>query len=240
MDADTFAGRFEAVRAELTRYLTRLTLRPAVAEELAQEAAVRGLQHLATLPEPAGELRAWLFRAATNLALDHRRKAGTVRETLMLDARRRAESSPEFADRTRPLLGSPVMASIAREHLAACLACALGRFPPERAAALLLVEMVGFTVAEAADILDARPAQVKGWLTATRAATEEQYGRTCALVAKQGVCYQCVELDRHFGAGRGDPLAGTPRRLDDRLAVLRDQPPGRWTQVLAGLLDEIG
>lgn len=240
MDADRFAERFEAVRAELTGYLTRLTLRVSVAEELAQETAVRGLQSLARLPDPEGELRAWLFRVATNLAVDHRRRHGTVRETVLLDARRRAETSPEFGATTRPLLGSPVMASIAREHLAACLACALGRFPPEHAAALLLTEMVGFTVAEVADILGARPAQVKGWLTATRAATEERYGRTCALVAKQGVCHQCVELDGHFRADRGDPLAGTARTVDDRLAVLRTQPPGRWTSLLSGLLDEIG
>lgn len=77
MDADRFAGRFEAVRAELTGYLTRLTLRVSVAEELAQEAAVRGLQSLAKLPEAEGELRAWLFRVATNLAVDHRRRASS-------------------------------------------------------------------------------------------------------------------------------------------------------------------
>jgi RNA polymerase sigma-70 factor (ECF subfamily) len=211
-----------------------------VAEELAQETAVRGLQNLAKLPAADGELRAWLFRVATNLAVDHRRKKEPVPETVMLDLRRRAGRSEVFAEATRPLLGSPLAASIAREHLAACLACALGRFPPEQAAALLLVEMVGFTVAEAADMLDARPAQVKGWLTSTRAATAERYGRTCALVAKQGVCHQCVELDDHYRAGRGDPLAGTARTLDDWLAVLKSQPPGRWTAVLAGLLDEIG
>ena len=240
MDADQFAERFEAVRAELTGYLTRLTLRPAVAEELAQETAVRGLQNLLKLPAADDELRAWLFRVATNLAVDHRRKKEPVPETVMLDLQRRAEASPGFYAEARPLRGSPVMAAIAREHLAACLACALGRFPPEQAAALLLVEMVGFTVAEAADMLEARPAQVKGWLTSTRAATAERYGRTCALVAKQGVCHQCVELDGFYGADRGDPLAGTARTVDDRLAVLRTQPPGRWTAVLAGLLDEIG
>ena len=240
MDADDFAGRFEAVRAELTGYLTRLTLRPAVAEELAQETAVRGLQSLAKLPAADGELRAWLYRVATNLAVDHRRRREPVPETVMLDLRRRAGASEAFGAATRPLRGSPEFAAIAREHLAACLACALNRFPPEHAAALLLTEMVGFTVAEVADILAARPAQVKGWLTATRAATEEQYGRTCALVTKQGVCHQCVELDGHYGASRGDPLAGTPRGFDDRLAVLKAQPPGRWTTLLAGLLDEVG
>ncbi len=192
------------------------------------------------MPAGDGELRAWLFRVATNLAIDHRRKGTPVRELVLVEARHRAEASPAFYAATRPLRGSPEFAAIAREHLAACLACTLGRFPAEHAAALLLTEMVGFTVAEVADVLAARPAQVKGWLTSTRTATEEQYGRTCALIAKQGVCHQCVELDGHFKANRGDPLAGTARTLDDRLAVLRSQPPGRWTALLAGLLDDIG
>ena len=40
-------------------------------------------------------------------------------------------------------------------------------------------------------------------------------------MAKEGACFQCVELDRFFGAGARDPLAGTARDLDARLAVLR-------------------
>jgi RNA polymerase sigma-70 factor (ECF subfamily) len=216
-----------------------LIARSSVAEELIQEAAVRALTHLESIPETPNEFRAWLFRVATNLAHDHRRKPETVRETVMVELRQVAQTSPSFAVATKPLVGSPESQTIAREHLAACLACTLGRFPTPQAAALLLVEMVGFTVAETAGILEARPAQVKGWLTATRNATDEQYGRTCALIAKQGMCHQCVELDRFYAANRGDPLANTDRTFDDRLAILKSQPPARWTAVLGDLFGEL-
>jgi RNA polymerase sigma-70 factor, ECF subfamily len=239
MSPELFAEQFEALRPELLRYLTRLVLRPALAEELTQETAVRGLQHLEILPATANERRAWLFRVATNLGRDHCRRFGTLRETVMVDLRSMAENDPTFQAKTLSLRSSPESITIAREHLAACISCSLQRFPPEQAAALLLVEMMSFTVAETADILSARPAQVKGWLTTTRTATEEHYGRTCMLVNKQGVCYQCVELDQLYQANQGDPLAGTAKSLDDRLAILRTQPPARWTQLIAGLVDEL-
>jgi RNA polymerase sigma-70 factor (ECF subfamily) len=240
MKATEFAERFDPLRGELARYLARLTLRPDVADELVQDTALRALQNLDKLPATHDHFRAWIYRVATNLGLDHCRKSGTVRETVMSDLRARAEGDSEFAAKTLPLRGTAEMAAIAREHLAACIACSLHRFPPPQAAAMLLVEMVGFSVDETAEVLEARPAQVKGWLTTTRAATEEHFGRTCALVAKQGVCYQCVELDRLHGANRGNPLQGTGGRVEDRMSILRDQPPARWTRLLAELLDDLG
>ncbi len=240
MDAAHFSERFESYRSTLLVYVTRLVLRSAVAEELVQETAFRAFEARDSAPTNADEFRAWLYRIATNLGLDYLRRHGTVRETVMLDLRRRAEESPAFAEATRTFRGSPEAISVAREHLSFCMACCLQRFPLPQGAALLLVEMVGLTVAQTAAVLDARPAQVKGWLQATRAATDEQYGSTCALVAKQGVCYQCVELDRFHGADRGDPLEGTRRGFADRLEVLRTQPPAQWTQLLGELLDDLG
>lgn len=69
----------------------------------------------------------------------------------------------------------------------------------------------------------------------------DRYGTTCALVAKAGVCHQCVELDGFFSAGRGNPLAGDSG-LDARLRVaseLREQPWGPWHRVMFRLIDEL-
>ncbi|MGL4555231.1 MAG: RNA polymerase sigma factor [Gemmataceae bacterium] len=235
-----FAEAFERLRTELTSYLTRLVVRVAVAEELVQETALRALT--AERPPADGEWRPWLFRVATNLALDHRRKHGTWRETVLLDARKAAAGDARFAD-VRTLRGSPEMAAVAREHIAVCFGCVLGGLPPEQAAALLLREVYGFTNGEAAGMLEAREGQVKNWLQAARAAMTERYEASCALINKQGVCYQCVELDDYYRAGAGDPLAGTPGARQDRLELLRrdgDRPPGRWTRLLSELLGEIG
>lgn len=243
MDADRLTEAFEQARPELLAYLTRLVVRVAVAEELVQETALRALEALDRAPADPADARPWLFRIATNLAIDHRRRHGTLRETLLADGRRHADASPEFAAASATLRGSPEMAAVAREHLVACFACTLGQLPAEQAAALLLREVYDFTTDQIAEILDARFAQVKHWLQQARAAMEARYAGTCALVGKQGVCYQCVELDGFYAAGRGDPLAGTDGRLDDRLRVVRElraAPPGTWAHLLSGVLEEIG
>jgi len=66
------------------------------------------------------------------------------------------------------------------------------------------------------------------------------YGRTCALITKEGTCHQCTELDAYYQAGRGDPLAGTAKDMDARLDVVRvfdPTQPSRWQGMLLELVD---
>jgi hypothetical protein len=68
------------------------------------------------------------------------------------------------------------------------------------------------------------------------------YQSKCALIHKQGICYQCVELDGFYNSGRENPLAGTQGELSDRLKVLhesRSLPNSRWARMLSELLDEV-
>jgi RNA polymerase sigma-70 factor (ECF subfamily) len=243
MQAPELAQEYERLRPELTAYLTRLVARVTVAEDLAQETALRALQAVDSAPVRVEELRPWLFRIATNLGIDELRRHKPWRETVMLDLKKAAIANPAFVGAAEPWRGSPEMVAVAREHLVACFSCTLGQLPPGQAAALLLKEVYGFTIEEVADILEARFAQVKNWLQSARATMKQRYDRTCALITKQGVCHQCVELDGSFRANRGSPLAGTSGQVDDRLRILqemRDQPAGRWTRMLSELLDEIG
>lgn len=239
--AARLAEGYQAVRGDLLGFLTRLVVRPEIAEELIQEAALR-LLRTERPPAEADGIRAWLFRVATNLAIDHLRRHGTWRETVLLETRDRADRDRAFVAESRLLVGSPELRTIAREHLAVCFSCCLRNLPPEQAAALLLVEVHDFTVADAAAILDATPGQAKAWIQAARARLREKYDRTCALVAKQGVCYQCVELGEFFTGRREDPLEGTERDLDARLALLRDRRRaelGPWHRTMMRLVDEV-
>lgn len=243
MVAEAIAEEYERLRPELTTYLTRLVLRPQVAEDLAQTAAVRALEAADRAPAARGELRPWLFRIATNLAVDERRRHGSWRESQFFDVRAEATSRPEFVQFSEGLRGSPELAAIAREHLVVCFACTMGQLAPEQAAALLLREVYGFTTEETAGILGARFAQVKNWLQAARAAMEARYATTCALIRKEGVCYQCVELDDYFGARRGNPLAGSNGAIDSRLAVVRElarRQLGAWHRQVMRIFDELG
>ena len=243
MDKDRLALAHERLRPELTAYLRRLVTRADVAEDLAQATALRAIEAVGRAPEAENELRPWLFRIATNLGIDEMRRHGRRRETFLVEAKAVAERNPGFVRRATSCKSSPETAGIAREHLAICFGCTLGQLSPEEAASLLLKEVYGFSTEEAAAILEARFAQVKNWLQQARSTMTEKYARSCALINKQGVCYQCVELDAALGDGRGDPLRGTAGDVDARLDIvrsLRAAPAGRWERLLVEVFDELG
>lgn len=236
------ADELESLRGELTGYLCRLVVRPQVAEELAQTTFLRAIEAGAGIPESPPARRAWLFKVATNLGLDELKRHGNWRETMVADLRDAVEADEALVGRSRAMAGTPETAAIAREHLVACLACSLRNLPERRAAALLLREVHGFSLDETAELLGAGSMQVKNWLQEARREMDRLYGASCALIAKQGVCHQCIELDGFFRAGRGSPLSAGAA-LDDRLRIAaerRDRPWGAWHRLVFALLDEIG
>jgi RNA polymerase sigma-70 factor (ECF subfamily) len=238
--AEHLAEAFEANRAALTGYATRLVMREDVAEELVQQAAVRALEQ-PSLPPPS-ELRAWLFRVVNHLAMDHLRRHGTWRETVLLEAKAKALADVDFVARSRGMAGTPELASIAKDHLAVCFSCTGRALKPECSAALLLKEVYGFTLEEVASVMGATFGQAKAWLQSARADLEARYAKTCSLVTQQGACFQCVELDRFMGSGLGDPLEGTARDLDARLAIVRarnEAALGPWHRAMMKLVDEV-
>lgn len=242
MDRERLARVYDGLRPELVAYLRRLVVRADTAEDLAQEAALRAIEAAERAPAVEAELRPWLYRIATNLGIDELRKRGRRRETTLAEAKEAAERDPAFVQRALAFRGSPETAGIAREHLAVCFGCTIGQFAPEEAAALLLREVCGFSVEEVAGILEARFAQAKNWIQQARAAMTAKYARSCALIAKQGVCHQCVELDAAMGDGRGDPLRGTGGDLEARLDVLRSlrsSSASRWERLLLEVFDRL-
>lgn len=216
-------------RPELLSYATRLTARPDVAEEVVQESFLRLLTEGQHLPDRSDELRAWLFRVVSNLSIDHLRRHSTWRELTLVSARGRAEQDREFVAASVSMRGSPELGAIAREHLVVCFSCTARNLSAQQSAALLLREVHGFSNTEAAAALDATAVQVKNWVQQARRTMREKYAATCALVNKQGVCHQCVELDGFFNGGARDPLAGTSRDLDARIEILRSRGTAPWT-----------
>jgi RNA polymerase sigma-70 factor, ECF subfamily len=240
MDADIVTAEFDHLRPQIRSYLARLIVRPEVAEELAQDVFVRAWQSLDSLPTSKTGLRAWLFRVASNVAIDELRRHGRWRESLLIDARSEAERDPEFTRLSSGMRSTPETEAIAYEHLAVCFSCVLRNVPEQQAATLLLKEVYQFSTEEVAEILDASFGQVKNWLQSARLAMENKYAETCALIAKDGVCHQCVELGSYFNGVPRDPLAESSRTLDARLDIVRrlaDQPTTRWHRALLVLVD---
>ena len=232
---------YERHRRELTAYAQRLVIRHEIAEEIVQQTAVKLLE-ATDAPREAPALRAWLFRVTTNLAIDHLRRHSTWRETILLETKEQAGADENFLAESRLLCASPEVAAIAHEHLTVCFSCTLRNLLPQQAVALLLREVYGFTHEEVAEIMAASFGQVKNWIQSARAALRSRYEATCALITKQGVCYQCVELSEFFNGRSVDPLEGTRRDLDARLAILRDRREttlGTWHRLMMRIVDDV-
>lgn len=238
---DSLAKDWALARRELTNYATRIVLRKDVAEELVQQAAVR-LMEVDVPPISTEGVRAWLFRVVTNLSIDHVRRHSTQREHVMAETKQVATADAAFMAEMENLRGDSLHQAMAKEHLSVCFSCTLRVFPAQRAAALLLVEVFDFTVAEVAGMLEARPTQVKNWIQDCRAGLDARYGETCALVTKQGVCHECVELSEYFTGKAENPLDGTSGTADARLSILRERREtalGPWHTKLMVIVDDL-
>jgi RNA polymerase sigma-70 factor (TIGR02960 family) len=182
-DGDAFATLVEPFRRELQVHCYRILGSVHDAEDVLQEtmmAAWRGLDRF----EGRASLRAWLYRIATNKCLNQLRGSR---------ARPRYAPQVPLPEPTRSgeplwldpypdaLLGDiadtapgPEARYEARESVSLAFVAALQHLTPGQRAALVLRDVLGFSAAEAAGILDSSLDSVNGSLKRARAAIAEQ------------------------------------------------------------------
>ncbi len=174
------AHDLEALRVPLTAYCYRLLGAAADTDDAVQEAIVRAHLQRDRFDPARGVLQAWVFRIATNVCLD-----------MLRSARRRAVSvdlgpaavpgaalgTPLPADRfVEPmpdarLVGArgPEEVALERESVRLAVVAALQHLAPRQRATLVLRDVLGFSAAETADILDTTTASVTSALQRARA-----------------------------------------------------------------------
>jgi RNA polymerase sigma-70 factor (ECF subfamily) len=138
-----FLQTYEPLRSELYRYCRHLTRSPWDAEDLAQDTLSRAFVTLAQMGSAPEHPRAWLFRVASNLWIDQRR-------------RRREEP---LGDATEPLQAAAE--PTASREAAGTL---LGALSPQERAAVVLKDAFGFSLDEVAETLATTPGAVKAAL----------------------------------------------------------------------------
>jgi RNA polymerase sigma-70 factor (ECF subfamily) len=135
---------FEPLRPELFRYCRHLTKSAWDAEDLVQDALARGFVTLGGLFQEIRNPRAWLFRVASNL---------------WIDQKRRPREDPEADPRLEPR-------AAAREpgESRDAGAVLISRLSPQERAAVLLKEVFDFTLDEIAEMLTTTPNAIKAAL----------------------------------------------------------------------------
>lgn len=151
-DRQAFSRLMEPYRRELVAYCYRLSGSLSEAEDLAQEAFVRAFRALDTF-EGRATPRAWLYRIAHNLCLNHVQRRPPLWEPLddLDEARLPAETSGP-----------------GREDLRLGFVALVQSLPPRQRAALVLRDVLGWSAEETARILETTVPAVKNALARAR------------------------------------------------------------------------
>ena len=197
------------------------------AEDLLQEtltAAWRGLDGFAG----RSSLRAWLYRIATNRCLNairdtkRRRPAEPVPPFDPPEPSRRGEVTwlqpyPDaWLEQATERAPGPAARYQTRETVELAFIAALQRLPARQTAALLLCDVLGFSTAEVAAMLDTNPTAVKGVLQRARVSVDRHDSRAGHGAAPDPGSPEERDLARRFAnAFTADDIDGVVALLTD-------------------------
>lgn len=155
-DPDAFGALFARHRDRLWAVALRTTGDPEEAADALQDALVAAFRRLDSYRGEAA-VTTWLHRIVVNACLDRMRR----RKVRLADPL--PDDLDEHADRGSPATASVLdPADVASDHERRDLVmAALARLAPEQRAALVLVDMEGYSVEETAVMLDCAPGTVK-------------------------------------------------------------------------------
>ncbi len=148
-DPDAFATLVGRHRDRLWAVALRTMRNPEDAADALQDAYISAFRRAGSFRGEA-QVTTWLHRVVVNACLDRLRRMRT----------RATEPLPEDLDR-RPTLAAPMVDAIEEQQQRTDVGAALAQLNPDQRAALVLVDMQGYAVDEAAAILRCAPGTVK-------------------------------------------------------------------------------
>jgi RNA polymerase sigma-70 factor (TIGR02960 family) len=173
MGDDSYVHLVEPHRAELRAHCRRMLGSPDDAEDALQETLVRAWKGLPRF-EGRGSLRSWLYRIATNASLDmidrRRRPAVPIDAVPGADLYDGANETVEIQDTS---LG-PDARYEQRESVELAVEAAERLLTPRQRAVLILREVLGYSAAEAAKVLETSVASVNSALQRARRILESR------------------------------------------------------------------
>lgn len=233
-------AQLEQHRAVLVGHCYRMLGSPVDADDAVQETMVRAWR-AAVRFDGRSSLKTWLYRIATNVCLDQlaargRRgrpledgPVGTVHDAL--ETRPRAHWLEPVPDaRIIPVDAGPAERAQLRESVRLAFVAALQHLPPRQRAALLLTEVLGWSVAEVAETLETSVASINSALQRARAtlASRNLGDPDTGEATPLGPAQQAL-VDQYFAAFEAYDIAALTRLLTDD-AVLSMPPNTLWLQ----------
>jgi RNA polymerase sigma-70 factor (ECF subfamily) len=189
-----FQKLFAEFEAQLKSYLYRILADRNDTEDLTHDTYLRAFDKIATFRKDAS-FKTWVFQIATNLAYDFLKK----KKRWKVDAQDKAKLLALSSENIRYLFYTTNQTSVKgqyeiREHIDFCFTCMSKTLPIEEQISVILKDIYGFSRNEIGSILNKTEGVVKHLLFNGRKTLTHIFDNRCALVNKNGTCYQCTEL----------------------------------------------
>ena len=212
-DERAFRRLVEPYRHALEVHCYRMLGSAQDAEDMAQETLLRAWRALERF-EPRVQFQTWLYRIATNACLDELERRG-----------RRPEPVDPFPDRPGDEAVSPTYDPVARyairEGMELALLRAIQELPGRQRAVLIFRDVLGWTAAEVAEVLESTVASVTSALQRARATIDQSLPETTRTAADPA---ERELLDRYAAVFEAADMDGLVALLRED-ATLR-MPPG--------------
>jgi RNA polymerase sigma-70 factor (ECF subfamily) len=180
----TREARLLPFRAQIQRHILAMVRNQAEAEELTQDTYARALERIGQLRDPQAAL-AWLYRIATNVALDRlrQRRPSTIPLDTVVPAGEQAEQAAE-RERAPSLLEGALESS----EMSECVQGYLAALPDDYRIAILLHDAHGLSNPEIAELLGCSLATAKIRVHRARARLRETLATACSFeIDERGV-----------------------------------------------------
>jgi RNA polymerase sigma-70 factor, ECF subfamily len=181
--ADVAEHDIEQYRRELAGYCYRMLGSSHDADDAVQETMVRAWQKIGGF-EGRSSLRSWLYRIATNVCLDSLRAGGRRAQPMDLSSPVPSSTPPGLtlteSAWVHPVLDSaidgaadPAERAVLQDSVRLAFIAALQHLPPRQRAVLLLREVLAWSAADVAELLDTTVVSVNSALQRARATMAE-------------------------------------------------------------------
>ena len=154
-DSDCFVELLNRNRNMVVQYLARMVQNSAIAEELAQDVFIR-IYRSRQGWEPTAKFSTWLYRIATNVALNHFRDEKRSQRNISLDMHDALQVRREATDQ-----GLSIEDRLVRESDARQIRRAVRALPPKQRAAVIMHKYEEMDYVQIAGVLGCSPSAVK-------------------------------------------------------------------------------
>ena len=221
----------EPYRRELTGYCYRMLGSGFEAEDAVQETMIKALRGASGF-EGRSSVRSWLYRIATNVCIDMTRQvqrrarpmelgpASPPDESFLGPLRPEAPWVTPIADgKVIDPTGDPAELAVQKESVRLAFVAALQHLPPRQRAALVLCEVLSWSAADAAELLDTTVAAINSALQRARAALAQLPAggkprsldtRTADLLQRYVDAFERYDMDALVGLLHDDAYQSMP------------------------------